>query len=193
MSLICGVGEFTNSPVQGLITTGKKGPLPVYSTWQSMLSRCYRETDPAYSRYGGSGVTVHKDWHNFQTFAIWYERNRRLGHQLDKDLFGGSLYGPQTSVYLPEKINQHLKEYNKLCVVSGTKHYAVVANDHTGQRVRSGKLKTLQDALDVSYRMHCFKMEKLVELYGRDLSEEVRAKLLEYWPSRSHKFNFRNF
>lgn len=33
-----------------------------YSRWSGMNSRCYTESDASYSRYGGSGVTVHESW-----------------------------------------------------------------------------------------------------------------------------------
>lgn len=40
----------------------------LYSTWRNMLKRCYEKTHKNYKSYGGSGVSVHKSWHNFSTF-----------------------------------------------------------------------------------------------------------------------------
>lgn len=37
---------------------------PEYLAWQAMLRRCYDPNDPAYTRHGGRGVTVHETWRN---------------------------------------------------------------------------------------------------------------------------------
>jgi hypothetical protein len=45
---------------------GERGkPSPTYESWRSMCSRCNRVTDPAYPKYGGSGITVCDRW-NFK-------------------------------------------------------------------------------------------------------------------------------
>lgn len=36
--------------------------------WAGMMSRCYRKTDTAYSRYGGRGITVCERWHDVWNF-----------------------------------------------------------------------------------------------------------------------------
>lgn len=40
-----------------------------YHTWRAMMRRCYRVDDKDYPRYGGCGVTVCKEWHDYETFA----------------------------------------------------------------------------------------------------------------------------
>lgn len=75
-----------------------------YKAWISMLQRCYCQKyltkRPTYT-----GVTVCKEWHNFQNFAEWYENNfPKVGGrwQLDKDLKSGSdrIYSPETCTFL---------------------------------------------------------------------------------------------
>jgi hypothetical protein len=36
---------------------------PTYRSWASMLSRCNNENDYMYTVYGGSGITVCREWH----------------------------------------------------------------------------------------------------------------------------------
>ena len=36
-----------------------------------MHSRCYCEKQKSYSSYGGQGVTVCRDWHNYHEFKRW--------------------------------------------------------------------------------------------------------------------------
>lgn len=40
----------------------------LYGIWCSMLSRCYNQNNKAYPRYGGRGIKVCDDWHEFSKF-----------------------------------------------------------------------------------------------------------------------------
>lgn len=40
----------------------------VYQCWKSMRSRCEREKDIGYARYGGRGITVCGRWQDFENF-----------------------------------------------------------------------------------------------------------------------------
>lgn len=81
-----------------------------YNKWCSMLFRCYGEKskieNPTYSE-----CTVCEEWHNFQNFAQWFEKNYPGGKsqewQLDKDLkvIGNKIYSPETCIFIPQNIN----------------------------------------------------------------------------------------
>ena len=81
-----------------------------YNTWHNMLERCYnpkyQEKYPTYK-----DCEVCESWHNFQTFAEWYNDNYYQIHGevmcLDKDILikGNKIYSPETCVFVPEKIN----------------------------------------------------------------------------------------
>lgn len=83
----------------------------IYMSWKNMLDRCYyekhKERNPSY--YNTS--TVCNDWHNFQTFADWYEEHEyQVGDErlhLDKDIKypGNTVYSPQTCILVPQRIN----------------------------------------------------------------------------------------
>lgn len=62
------------------------------------------------SGYSGGIITVCDEWLNYQNFYAWSEK--QIGHnskeyEIDKDLLvpGNTLYSPETSCYLPGKIN----------------------------------------------------------------------------------------
>lgn len=39
-----------------------------HRVWIGMMGRCYVKTNSRYSRYGGKGITVCKEWHDFTNF-----------------------------------------------------------------------------------------------------------------------------
>lgn len=82
----------------------------IYKRWQSMLQRCYDEAfvkdHPTYF-----DCSVVDEWHNFQNFASWIEKqpNYNVGvlYHLDKDLIdkGNRVYSPDKCSLLPFEIN----------------------------------------------------------------------------------------
>lgn len=77
-----------------------------YGIWNAMLRRCYSKgVSDKYPAYKGCSVST--DWHNFQTYARWFEGNYVEGYQVDKDLLviGNKLYSADTCVFIPSKIN----------------------------------------------------------------------------------------
>jgi len=45
-----------------------KNRSPEYSLWNTMIQRCENPKAISYGRYGGRGITVCKEWHNFKNF-----------------------------------------------------------------------------------------------------------------------------
>jgi hypothetical protein len=80
---------------------------PAYSTWISMLKRCYSDVyqkqKPTYKE-----VTCCEDWLLFTNFAKWFKNHYVIGYQLDKDILfkNNKLYSPETCIFVPREINQ---------------------------------------------------------------------------------------
>lgn len=98
---------------EGVYTTKENGiQKDCYKTWLRMIRRCYDpytlNTDK-HRRY--RNVTVCEEWHNFQNFAKWYEKNyyeidgERM--DLDKDILikGNKVYSPEACCFVPHSIN----------------------------------------------------------------------------------------
>lgn len=82
---------------------------PQYRAWENMISRCYYHRASRYGAYGGSGVAVCEEWHNFQNFAKWFDLNFVEGCDLDKDIVGdGTIYSPEYCRYIPANLNRLL-------------------------------------------------------------------------------------
>lgn len=109
--------------VYGIATIGKgsyvsgtsKKKTKHYQCWFDMIRRCYDPKNRVYDRYGGRGVTVCKEWRNFQNFAHWYDSNHIEGFKLDKDLknVGSMEYSPENCEFIPVEVNNLLISSNR--------------------------------------------------------------------------------
>lgn len=106
---VCGVGFYGEGP----FNSGKNKR--IFICWKWMLNRCYIKESPDYLNYGGRGVEVCEDWHNFQNFAGWAVDKQAEGLYLDKDLrkLGNKLYSPDFCEYVPIAINSLLTNHRK--------------------------------------------------------------------------------
>ncbi|WP_270574735.1 hypothetical protein [Bacillus glycinifermentans] len=96
-----------------------KGNEKIYHVWRGILRRCYDPRRKDFHRYGGSGVTVSKEWFSFEQFLKdvpklpgWDSDKFERGEiQLDKDLLSGEgkTYSKETCCFLSPKMNTALK------------------------------------------------------------------------------------
>lgn len=90
----------------------------VYTTWHSMLERCYSEKfHKKYSTY--IDCKASKEFHNFQNFGEWdndnYYQIEGERMELDKDILvkHNKIYSPETCIYVPKTINTLFVKCNK--------------------------------------------------------------------------------
>lgn len=59
---------------------------PLYGIWHQMMQRCYHKQSKVYHRYGGRGIYVCDEWHDFFKFVEWSNSvgGRPEGHTLDR-------------------------------------------------------------------------------------------------------------
>ena len=60
---------------------------PLYSIWHAMLARTEKPTNHNYKYYGGRGIKVCAEWHDYKVFVAWIDANlgpRTDGHSLDR-------------------------------------------------------------------------------------------------------------
>ena len=98
----CGDNKTT---INGIITKQ-------YSIWAAMMTRCYSGKRADYAE-----CSVCCDWHNFQTFADWFNDNYIDGHHLDKDIKinGNKIYNPEGCMFVTRSENNVKaggREYN---------------------------------------------------------------------------------
>ncbi len=97
-------------------------PTMQYIAWQGMLRRCYdskyQAKKPTYK-----DCSVVKEWHNFQNFAEWYEKNYPTDskqYQLDKDklIKGNKVYNPDACCFLTPVENTTVSQARDFTLIS---------------------------------------------------------------------------
>ncbi|WP_286231293.1 hypothetical protein [Neobacillus mesonae] len=175
----------------GYIGKGKYKPsengkaTKAYSTWAAMLNRAYSEKyhsrNPSYK-----GVTVCKEWWNFQVFAEWFENNyyqiENEEMSMDKDILvkGNKLYSPDTCVFVPHRINvlfiARTRARGKLPVGVAfnkvAKRYQSQCANANSEIVPLGHYDTPEEAF-LAYKIH---KERVI----KDVADEYKDKI----PSR---------
>lgn len=113
---IYGVGYFGGS-IEDQDNTSKY--LAIYDLWRGMLRRCYSTTVADRKKHSSyDGVTVHKDWHNFQVFKKWvYEESNYVeGWHMDKDILNltkDKQYSKDTCMFIPSDLNTFMTNNQK--------------------------------------------------------------------------------
>ena len=111
MKLVYGVGINDADYVVEPRVNGKQKKCHIYTTWKSMIGRCYCKSyqlkHPTYR-----GCTVSKEWLTFSNFIIWAKSQDRKGKQLDKDIliYGNKVYSRNTCCFVSPNINSLLND-----------------------------------------------------------------------------------
>ena len=103
-------GDFS---LRGLDISRESIEFKLGDTWKRMMRRCYDPTHEKYQFYGAKGVSVCERWHDPALFIAdaqmlphWFYKQKDWSRfHLDKDYYGASAYGPETSVWLREDEN----------------------------------------------------------------------------------------
>jgi hypothetical protein len=151
-----------------------------YSTWKSMLMRCYYKYNENNKTY--EDVEVDEDWHSFQEFAEWYLINYIEGWELDKDLLNNhtKIYSKNNCCFLPKELNILLKESKKSTGTTKVhnKYKSQIGRNKT--HIHIGSFNTIEEA------NNAYKLEKkkqivtMAEKYKEQLNSVVYNKLINY-------------
>lgn len=174
-------------------TTGGVGRR-LSGVWTQMLTRCYAEDSDHYPYYGGDGVTVCEEWHNFQNFAEWYlgQFNFNPAFQVDKDLrvAGSRVYSPDTSSLVPSQVNSVLARCGGLVgtdnhmlgiqYIDRLKKYRVYVGDGCGGGQYRGLCETLEAAQKLYCRIKNERVREVAEKYKEVLHPQVYNNLMAF-------------
>ena len=94
----------------------------LYYVWNAMKSRCHRPATEYYDIYGGRGIIVCPEWHNFAPFQDWALANGyQQGLEIDRKESNGN-YEPDNCRWVTTAVNQ----LNKRSARGSTSQYVGV-------------------------------------------------------------------
>lgn len=155
----------------------------VYFTWKSMISRVINVGNECYRN-----VKICKEWENFQNFAYWFEKNyyvlKNESIELDKDLLSGKLYSPDTCVFLPMRLNNIVKKYDKKSNLpvgvynfKKTNKFVSRYKNENKKNVHIGYFNTIEEAYE-NYKINKNRaIKKVLENYRNEIPENVFIKI----------------
>ena len=150
----------------GYLGIGKYKPtkdgvmLRLYQVWRDMIGRCYGSYI-LNKRKTYIDCYVCDEWHNFQNFAEWWEKNYyEIPNEkmcLDKDILfkGNKVYSPETCIIVPMKINSLFTKTN-----TKRGEYPIGVNIHSNKKVLNASCSIYKDNKKVKKHLGCFPLDK---------------------------------
>lgn len=91
----------------------------IYNIWKDMKKRCYCKSRKDYSRYGGRGITVCKEWQEFIPFYNWAMNNGYTDNlTIDRIDVNGN-YEPSNCRWVTTKEQANNKRNNHFVAFNG--------------------------------------------------------------------------
>lgn len=90
---------------------------PEYNSWKCMMARCYNQGHMHFNSYGGRGIFVCEQWHDFDAF-ISDMGKRPNGHSLDR-IDNEKGYGPDNCRWATAKQQANNRRNNTVIEVNG--------------------------------------------------------------------------
>lgn len=94
---------------------------PIYIAWDNMLRRCENEKHPCHHLYGGRGIKVCDEWHDYIVFRDWALNNGwRKGLSIDRIDNNGN-YTPKNCRWTNQKVQARNSRSTKWETINGQK------------------------------------------------------------------------
>lgn len=91
----------------------------LYRIWKAMRSRCNNPNASAYSRYGGRGIKVCKEWDDFTSFRDWAMRNGYTDELTIDRIDNDGSYNPDNCRWATYEQQANNNPHNKVITVDG--------------------------------------------------------------------------
>lgn len=106
---------------------------PLYGTWLQMIRRCENPKQNHYDRYGGRGISVCEEWHDFWKFVAWSDSigGRPDGYTLDRKDNNGN-YEPSNCRWADQATQKRNTSSNVIIEYKGVSKTLVDWSAETG-------------------------------------------------------------
>lgn len=91
----------------------------LYKIWSDIKKRCYRKTFWAYDRYGGRGITLCKEWHDYLIFRDWCMNNGYAENLTIDRVDNDGNYEPNNCRWVDRKIQANNRNNTKMITYNG--------------------------------------------------------------------------
>lgn len=121
-------GCYAKEVHSAIATKHGKSHSRIYNVHRAMMGRCYNPNAHEYENYGGRGIEVCEEWHDFKNFLEWamkngYDENSKKQSEctLDRIDHNGN-YEPSNCRFVPMKTQQRNRRSNVMITYNGETH-----------------------------------------------------------------------
>lgn len=94
----------------------------IYNVWASMIQRCENENDKHFKYYGGRGIKVCPEWHDFEVFYNWAINNGYLENLTLDRINNDGNYEPCNCRWVSKKVQANNTRRNRYIEYNGETH-----------------------------------------------------------------------
>ena len=180
------IGYFGIGPYNSRDKNGKQ--TRCYKIWKEMIGRCYCSKVSEYNNYGGNGVTVCKEWLNFQNYAKWYYDNcYNESFVVDKDFLvkGNKIYGPNYCCFIPKEINiaitKRAQKRGNTPIGVRIKNNKIIAQiNYMNKKKHLGTFSTIEEAFSAYKKEKELYLKEYANKYKNILPKQVYNTIYNY-------------
>lgn len=119
----CRARELSAEAMRRIHTTHGRSNTRIYKIWSNMKSRCYKDDNNRYARYGGRGIQVCDEWRNdFEKFYEWSIANGYADNLSIDRIDNDGNYCPENCRWADYKTQSNNRKSNRLFTLMGETH-----------------------------------------------------------------------
>ena len=94
-------------------------PRRLYQVWHGMLDRCENEKARYFYNYGGRGISICDEWHDYEKFASWALSNGYSDELTIERIDNNGNYSPNNCKWATKKEQENNKRTNHFVTMDG--------------------------------------------------------------------------